>query len=111
MGTIICFIACVVMFLIYAGVGLYLWRSKKPANFWTGEKIPAGVVSDVKKYNRANGIMWIVFGVLYLIPAFTTFASVLISGVIIGVLTFIGTPVLIIIYTKKIKPKYISKNY
>ena len=54
------------------------------------------------------GIMWIVYGVLYLIPAFTAFASVLTSGVFIGILTFIGVPVLIVIYTKIIKPKYIS---
>ena len=106
METIIMFIACVFLFLVLAGFGLYSYFSKNPANFWSGDKISPEDVSDVKKYNRANGIMWIVYGLLFLIPAFTAFVSVLISGVAIGVLTFIGVPVLIFIYTKIIKPKY-----
>ena len=106
MEAVICCVACVVCFLVFAGLGVYFCLSKTPANFWSGEKISPSAISDVKKYNRANGIMWIVYGLLFLIPAFTAFASVLISGVAIGVLTFIGVPVLIFIYTKIIKPKY-----
>ena len=106
MEKIIMFVVCIFLFLVFTGLGIYFCLSKTPANFWSGDKIAPEDVSDVKKYNHANGIMWIVYGLLFLIPAFTAFASVLISGVAIGVLTFIGVPVLIFIYTKIIKPKY-----
>ena len=106
MEKIIMFAVCIFMFLLYAGFGLFYYHSKTPANFWSGDKISPEDVSDVKKYNRANGIMWIVYGILFLIPASTAFTSVLISGVFIGIFTFIGVPVLIVIYTKIIKPKY-----
>lgn len=102
---------CIFMFLLFSEIGLDFCFSKVPVNFWAGEKISPEEVSDIKKYNRANGIMWIVYGILYLIPAATAFVSVLVSGLIIGVLTFIGCPVLIFIYTKKIRPKYVSKDF
>lgn len=106
MEKIIMFVVCIFLFLVFAVLGIYFCLSKTPANFWAGEKISPEDVSDVKKYNRANGFMWIVYGVLYLIPAFTGFINVMISGGIIGILTFIGVPVLIFIYTKKIRSKY-----
>ena len=85
--------------------------SKKPANFWSGEKIPSEAVSDIKKYNRANGIMWIVYGVLFLIPAFVSLiTNELDAAYILVPLIFAGTPILIFIYVKIIRPKYVSKD-
>ena len=52
MAGLILFIVCIVMILTFAGFGLYSWRRKTPANFWSGEKIPDDAVSDVKKYRR-----------------------------------------------------------
>ena len=110
MEGLILFIVCIVMILTFSGFGLYSWRRKTPANFWAGEKIPDGAVSDVKKYNRANGLMWIIYGVLYLIPAVMGFFNVASAGIALAVLTFGGLPVLIFIYVKIIRPKYISNS-
>ena len=110
MGEIILFIVCVVMILTYAGFGLYSWRRKTPANFWAGEKIPDEAVSDVKKYNRANGLMWIIYGVLYLIPAIMALFDAASAGFILAAITFAGTPILIFIYVKIIRPKYVSNS-
>ena len=110
MEGIILFIVCIVMILTFAGFGLYSWRRKTPANFWAGEKIPDDAVSDVKKYNRANGLMWIIYGVLYLIPAVMSFFDLDSAGIAIAVITFGGLPVLIFIYVKIIRPKYVSNS-
>lgn len=110
MGEIILFIVCVVMILTYAGFGLYSWRRKTPANFWAGEKIPDEAVSDVKKYNRANGLMWIIYGVLYLIPGVMALFDAASAGFVLAAITFAGTPILIFIYVKKIRPKYVSNS-
>ena len=108
MGDLICFGACIFCFLLFAGLGTFFMFSKTPANFWSGQKISIENVSDVKKYNRANAIMWIVYGVLYLIPAIVSLFNVLGAGLFILVLTFVGVPVLIVIYTKVIRRKYME---
>ena len=110
MEGLILFIVCIVMILTFAGFGLYSWRRRTPANFWSGEKIPSDAVSDVKKYNRANGLMWIIYGVLYLIPAIMSLCNVASAGIALAVLTFGGLPILIFIYVKIIRPKYVSNS-
>ena len=108
MGDLICFGACIFCFLLFAGLGTFVMFSKTPTNFWSGDKFSPEDVSDVKKYNRANAIMWIVYGALYLIPAIVSLFNVLVAGLFIFLLTFIGVPVLIVIYTKVIRPKYME---
>lgn len=110
MAGLILFIVCIVMILTFAGFGLYSWRRKTPANFWAGEKIPDDAVSDVKKYNRANGLMWIIYGVLYLIPGVMALFDAASAGFILAAITFAGTPILIFIYVKIIRPKYVSNS-
>ena len=110
MASIIFFIICIFMVMIYEGLGIYFWKSKNPANFWAGEKIPPKAVSDIKKYNHANAIMWIIYGVLYLIPAFIGLTNVALAGVVMAVMVFGGLPILIFLYVKIIRPKYVSNS-
>ena len=111
MGTIIFFVVCIFLVVVFVGLGIYFMLSKKPANFWAGEKMRPEAVSDIKKYNRANGIMWIVYGVLFLIPAFVSLiTNELDAAYILVPLIFAGTPILIFIYVKIIRPKYVSKE-
>lgn len=110
MEAIILFVVCIFLFLLYGGLGIYFMFSKKIANFWSGEKIPPKSVKDIKGFNRANGIMWLVYGILYLIPAFVSFINVLITGILLFVITFIGVLALIFISAKIIRPKYVYKE-
>ena len=48
------------MILIVAAV---TWRSRKAAGFFTGVKPPE--VRDVRKYNRAVAVLWIVYALLF----------------------------------------------
>lgn len=41
---------------------------KSPMYFYAGTDIDASEITDVKAYNKANGIMWIAYGALYFIP-------------------------------------------
>lgn len=46
-------------------VGVSQWTAKKPVAFYTGEKPPApSELSDVKGWNRAHGLIWLVYGAL-----------------------------------------------
>ncbi len=49
--------------LILAGLGIWAFVAKKPVGFYSGVKPPE--VTDVKGYNRAVGILWIVYAVMF----------------------------------------------
>lgn len=36
--------------------------------FYAGSDIDTSEITDVKAYNRVNGIMWITYGALYFVP-------------------------------------------
>ncbi len=55
--------AAVLMF----GIGIYQWRSEKPARLSTGEAaIDPEELTDVKAWNRKHGMMWILYGLCML---------------------------------------------
>ena len=89
----------------FTGIGIFAIRRKKPMWFWAGSEVKEDSLIDVRAYNRANGVMWIlyslffwgetVFGVYY--PG--------IAGNLIAVTTLGGIPILITVY-KRILRKY-----
>lgn len=90
--------------------GIYALKTKKPVNFWAGDKIPPEKITDIKKYNRANGIMWISYGALWISCSIITFFNVFAAGMVCLGLGVGGLPVLIILYTCVIKKKYFIKE-
>ena len=90
---------------LFTGIGIFAIRRKKPMWFWAGSEVKAERLTDVRAYNRANGVMWIlyslffwgetVFGVFY--PG--------IAGILIAVTTLGGIPILVVVY-KRILKKY-----
>ncbi len=53
---------------IFVLIGIYAYQRKSPMYFYAESKIYTSEITDVKAYNRANGIMWITYGALYFIP-------------------------------------------
>ena len=47
--------------LLFTSIGIYAWRRKKPMWFWAGDTVSEDEITDVRAYNRANGIMWLCF--------------------------------------------------
>ncbi len=103
------FIAILVCALFFLAISIYAFLSKNPINFWAGEKISVRQVTDVKMYNRANGIMWLIYGMCWLIAAIIGLFSMKVSAVIVMVLS-IGIGVLIIIYMKIRKQYFRNTN-
>ena len=48
--------------------------------FWSGQAVGEDEIGDVKAYNRANGIMWIVFSLLMWLSTFLAFSSMKLAG-------------------------------
>lgn len=41
------------------------FKRKTPVNFWSGTEVKKEEVTDVKKYNFANGIMWCIYSAFF----------------------------------------------
>ena len=60
---IIAFGIWTIVALVFAGIGIGAGRSKKPVGFFTTVEPPK--VTDVKKYNHAVSLLWIVVAVIF----------------------------------------------
>ena len=86
--------------LFFTGIGVYAWRRRKPMWFWSGSTVSEREITDVRAYNRANGIMWIAFSAVFwadaAIGVFLPFAA----GIALIIGLSLGIPALIFAYTR-----------
>ena len=85
--------------MLITGIGIYAWKRKKPMWFWSGTTVSENEINDIPAYNKANGIMWICYSLIFWL---STMAGCL-----------AGTPVLIIAYRgiyKKYKKEDIKED-
>ena len=47
--------------LLFTCIGIYAWMRKKPIWFWAGDTVSEDEITNVRAYNRANGIMWLCY--------------------------------------------------
>lgn len=94
--------------LIMIAIGIYQWRSKMPATFYSGEKpLDATQLSDVSAWNRKHGMMWILYGIIitgcgclgFVMGNNTLFLLPFLGGIIIP-------PILMALYHEKLKKEY-----
>ena len=45
----------------FTALGIFAWKRKKPMWFWSGSEVKPWQIRDIPAYNRANGLMWIIF--------------------------------------------------
>ena len=80
---------------LLTGIGVYAWRREKPMWFWAGTEVRPEEITDVRGYNRANGIMWICYSLVFwaaaLISRWSGLAAgaVLMAGGVFGALAMI----------------------
>lgn len=85
--------------LVFIALGLYALRKERPMHFWAGTTVKSEEISDVKAYNKANGVMWIAYGSLFVIAALASlFKQPFISTIIIILASVPGLVILIIVY-------------
>ncbi|MBO4472506.1 MAG: hypothetical protein J5765_01720 [Clostridia bacterium] len=90
---------------LFTGVGIFAIRRKKPMWFWSGSEVRAESLTDVRAYNRANGVMWIVYSLLFWGETVLGVFYPDIAGVLIAATTLGGIPILVVVY-KRILKKY-----
>ena len=108
MGNTVWLIIMIPVSLLFTGLGIYAWKRKKPMWFWSGSTVEEEEISDVKAYNRANGILWLVFSALLWISTVLGYLYGEIGGICLLVSCLIAIPLLPLVYGKILK-KYKKK--
>ncbi len=84
----------------FTGLGIFAWKRKKPMWFWSGSEVKAWQLRDVAAYNRANGIMWLLFSLGFWAAAILGFFNVPAAGILVMVTCVLGIPGLVIAYNR-----------
>ena len=84
--------------ILFTALGIYAWRRKKPMWFWSGSTVRESEISDVRAYNRANGIMWLAFSGVFWVAAVLGLFRMSAAGIVVGAGTLVAIPVLILVY-------------
>ena len=86
--------------LLFTGIGIYAWRRTKPMWFWSGSSVREDEITNVKAYNRENGIMWICYSAVFWISTIMGIWSASIAGIVLAVGCLGGLPLLVIAYNR-----------
>ena len=98
MENIIWLIIMVPVSLLFTGLGVYAWKRKKPMWFWSGSTVEESEISDISAYNKANGIMWIVFSAILWISTVLGCLNMKTGGFILIAGCMAGVPALPVVY-------------
>ena len=99
--------------MLITGIGIYAWKRKKPMWFWSETTVSENEINDIPAYNKANGIMWICYSLIFWLSTFIGFASMKAAAWFLMAGCLAGTPVLIIAYRviyKKCKKEDIKED-
>ena len=100
MENIIWFVIMIPCSLLFTGIGIYAWRREKPMWFWSGSTVRENEISDIPAYNRENGIMWIVFSLIFWTSTVMGFWKMSAAAIILVVGCLGGIPLLVITYNR-----------
>jgi len=98
----LCYWFCAAIFL---GISLYAAKTKNPMHFWSGSTVEKREIANISAYNRANALMWLIYGLLWLLGGMAAFFSIVLSAVSMFMVAVPGIPVLIWNY-KRIYNQY-----
>lgn len=101
--------AIIGVLIIVMGIYDLLSKKEKPFGFWANAKV--GTIENVKGYNRALGILWCVYGILFILIGLPLLAEENSGLIIIPILgaMFISVGAMAV-YTVGIEPKYRKKK-
>lgn len=97
--------ACGVLFLIMGG---YAFFAGKPMGFWSNTKVPE--IADVKSYNRAVGILFCVYGIVFILLGLPLLAGRNSPYILISILGVMFETLAIMIAYTRIEQKYRKKQ-
>ena len=86
--------------LLFTGIGIYAWRREIPMWFFSGSTVKEEEITDVKAYNRENGIMWICYSAIFWISTVLGIWSAVAAGIVLLVGCVVGSLLLVAAYNR-----------
>lgn len=100
MGNIIWLIIMIPCSLLFTGIGIYAWKKKKPMWFYSGSTVRVEEIVDVVAYNKANGVMWITYSLVFWLSTVMGFFYMATAGIVLMVGCLGGIPLLGVAYNR-----------
>ena len=106
------FVIWVICGLLFVGIGIYDYRSKKQVGFWANFDVPE--VEDVIGFNKAVGRLFITYGVVFILIGIPLIPSIFYKNVLLVFIPIIGTVFetiwLMVYFVMKIEKDYYPKK-
>lgn len=106
------FVIWVICGLLFVGIGIYDYRSKKQVGFWANFDVPE--VEDVIGFNKAVGRLFITYGIVFILIGIPLIPSIFYKNVLLIFIPIIGTVFetiwLIVYFVMKIEKDYYPKK-
>ena len=99
-GKIIWWIVCFGCAGLFVGIGAYAKKLKTPMWFWSGSEVDPSLITDVRQYNRENGIMWQLYSLWYFAAGLAEIWSTILALVILILGCLVGSGLLICHYNR-----------
>ena len=97
---IVMWIVCFGCAIFFFAIGIYAEHSKTPMWFWSGTSVDPREITDVKRYNRANGMMWKLYSLWYFAAGIAEIWSTLVAAGILIASCTVGLGILIYSYNR-----------
>ncbi|MDD3429986.1 MAG: hypothetical protein PHG02_08295, partial [Oscillospiraceae bacterium] len=85
---------------VFCGIGVWAYRSTSPVHFWSRTTVAPAQIKDIKAYNQANGLMWLIYSALWAVSAVLGFINSMVAAGAMVLLCFPGLMILIICYRR-----------
>lgn len=106
------FVIWVICGLLFVGIGIYDYRSKKQVGFWANFDVPE--VEDVIGFNKAVGRLFITYGVVFILIGIPLIPSIFHKNILLVFIPIIGTVFetiwLMVYFVMKIEKDYYPKK-
>lgn len=93
-------VVCFICSLIFGVFALWAFKRNDPMHFWSGRIVRPEEISDIRSYNRANGIMWIIYTVCMMVTSLVSLFSIKLGTFLLVIICVPGVIVLIAIYNR-----------
>ena len=106
------FVIWLICGLLFVGIGIYDYMSKKQVGFWANFDVPE--VEDVIGFNKAVGRLFITYGVVFILIGIQLIPSIFYKNVLLVFIPIIGTVFetiwLMVYFVMKIEKDYYPKK-
>ena len=99
-GKMIMCIVCFGCAILFFAIGVYAKKAAKPMWFWAGVDVDAARITDMKRYNHDNGVMWQCYSLWYFAAALAALWSLILSLVFLVLSCSVGIALLIYTYNR-----------